>query len=329
MIKLRRGTSICWQPRLRKDRLITFCALTTLFLLLTFLSGWRYSPDLAELLSVAKIYPYTNAPIKALADNSFIVWVVLSVGGLEHARTFFIATYLIAFLFKTSTILRVYGNTPAIIFTLLFFFSVDLNQSRLSLALTFSLLAWLNIRQRKFISGTIYAICSILFHYPVAAFFLFFYHADRLKAKYVISGAASLLFIYFLITNTGLPADRYIAYIRSPHAGGYSHFVLISSAILILCWARITTQQKLISVSTLLICFSTLHLANLSGRLSELLAMGILLASFKHQSSARKNNSFENRGISRYVIIIATLFFFYRATEWILLGNVPGLIIKG
>ena len=300
-------------------RWLIFSTLALIFILLTFLANWRFSPDLAEIDAILPIYPYAKNFLGALGDNSILLWLSLKLAPTINPHTFVLFLYIFAFSLKTTTLLLAFGALPTLTFTLLFFFSVDLNQARLSLALSLTLSSWLLAKQDRRILASLPAAFGLLCHYPTAIFLWLFHSIDKINFKAAMALIATVSVLLIIAPIQDSPASRYLLYLSAGNTGGRSYFSLIAALVTAIYWNRLYRPQKLFAALLVAICVATSPLVNLSGRLSELFTMTLLLIAYSQKTATR----ILRINPTLLSLTISICFFSYRATEWIALGRVP------
>ena len=299
--------------------IVTYLGLLLLFFMFTVGANWKYSVDLQVLKDVAGIYPFANDPAGALADNSFLVWISLAFGPVLAVNTTLASLYVLAFALKTALLLRYFGLSATLALTLLFFFSVDLNQARLSLCLSMLLLAWHTQNQRRTLRAAIFVVLGVLFHYPAGATLLAFYFVTRYPtATFIAAGAAGIGAVVAMFSEDS-PLIRYLIYFNVDSDNSTaSSFYLITLSLVLIYWKRLSKVQAVIALSAVLVSFVARDLVNLSGRLAELTALCVATSSFimggHRRELVRRSNLF---------LLIAAAFFLYRFNQWVIQGNMP------
>lgn len=290
-----------------------------IYLVFTSGTNWKYSIDLQVLKDVAGIYPFTDDPIAALADNSFLVWISLVFDRIVAVDTSLELLYLFAFALKTALLLRYFGLSSTLALTLLFFFAIDLNQARLSLCLSMLLLAWNNHTKQRIVPAVVFSIFGMVLHYPAGAALMLFYFVTRYpKATSIVaiasgSGAALAMF------SEDSPLIRYLIYFNADsNDNTTSSFFLIALSLVILYWRRLSTAQAAIALGAVFISFISRDFLSLSGRLAELTSVNICIYSFivgrdRSEATCRSN----------LLLFVATGFFLYRFNQWVIQGNMP------
>ena len=303
---------------------IAYSLPTALFLLLFFIGmttavDWKFSVDLKVLQDVIAIYPFTDEPLLALADNSAIIWLALQAPNFIDTNILLKLIYVVAFIFKTILLLRYFGVIPAISFTLLFFFAIDLNQARLSLAISLLLVAWSCSTSGKLFFSLLLVTAGIVCHYPGAIVIAFFYLIARNKAISIYIFAGLLVSSIVIFADPDSPALRYLAYFDTTGNDGVAMFFMVTALIVCMYWWRLSTLQRFVSVAATAMSFATRDLVNLSGRVSELVAIFVLLCAFTFNQRIRKERLIR----SEIILLIGIAFFSYRFTQWVIMGGVP------
>lgn len=288
------------------------------YLFMTVGADWRYSVDLQVLNDVVAIYPFPDDLLSAIIDNSALVWLVLKFSWLATPETLLQVIYVTAFALKTSVLLRYFGLLPTLAFTTLLFFSIDLNQARMSIALSLMVLAWSAEQRRAYVTGCLLALLAAACHYPGTAVFALFYLAGRHPKMATIAIVLATFAGVALILSPESPALRYLAYLESDGDDGSAFFFVVTALLTMLYWGRLSPLQRTIAAIATGLAFATRDLVNLSGRVSELAAMAVMLCAFA--SPVRRKEALNADQAS---MVIAVLFFAYRFTQWVVMGQVP------
>ncbi len=289
------------------------------FIGMTTAVDWKFSVDLKVLQDVIAIYPFANEPLLALADNSAIIWLALQAPSSIDPSLLLKLIYSGAFVFKTILLLRYFGAAPTISFTLLFFFAIDLNQARMSLARSLLLLAWSYSTRGKLFTPVLFVTAGAICHYPgtivIAVFYLIAHH--KTISIFVFSGLLTSGIAMF--ANPESPALRYLAYFENTSNDGTAMFFIVTALIVWMYWWRLSTLQRFVSVAATAISFATRDLVNLSGRISVLVAVIVLLCAFTLNQRTKKERLIR----SEIILLIGVIFFSYRFTQWVIMGKVP------
>lgn len=295
-----------------------FFFVALIFLIMTIGADWRYSVDLQVLRDVTQIYPFTNDFISALADNSTLVWLVVQWPNIVDIDFFLKSIYIFAFFLKTSVLFKLFGSIAGLSFSSLFFFSIDLNQARMSLAISFLLFAWWSWNMRYFFIAYILLVVSVFCHYPGALTILLFYLAGRFPKLAIGGFTLAIAAVVAMMTDADAPIFRYLAYFEGTANEGTAFFFIVTGLLYVLFRHRLSLFQCMVSIIAIIISFLFRELLNLSGRVSELTATAILLAAF-----LKPPNRLKKLNVEHIALIIGILFFAYRFIQWVIFNKIP------
>lgn len=310
-------------------KLVVFVALSAIlvmgFYLSTVASNWIYSPDIIVLRRVLDIYPFTDLYL-ALLDNSAVIWAIYILRGASLSYMYLDTFYWLAFILKWLVLYRIYGWVTALTIIILFYFTFDMNQARLSLSMSFLLLSYLYIDRNRITSLTL-SILGFMSHLPFAFVLVTFYSLCKVSIKYIaIALIAGMCLVYYLYTVIeASPAGRFIGYFDPMDGAEMTKFFLVALALLYIYRANLNRGHIIGSLILILISIISglWGLINISGRTSELAALSILLVANLPITFSTKKDNAQLQKRSFAALYVAILFFVYRFTQWVILGNVP------
>jgi hypothetical protein len=298
--------------------LLTAAALFLLFFGMTIAVNWRFSVDLAVLQDVIEIYPFSNEPLLALADNSAVIWLIIQLNEFIEPNSLLRIVYSFAFVAKTLLLLRYFGPSATISLTLLFFFAIDLNQARMSLAISLLLLAWSCSIRGALFCPMIFVAAAAVCHYPAAILITIFYSVARYKYISISIFLGVILAGLAISANPDTPVIRYLAYFES-NGDSSAMFFIITALVIWVYWRRLLMLQRLAAVAATIISFLTRDFVNLSGRISELAAIIVLLCAFSFGQRMKEERLIR----SEIILLVSIIFFSYRFNQWVIMGNIP------
>ena len=316
---LPRADSVQIAP-LRLAECIAVVALSLLlFGWLTWYSEWKYSVDLRVLAWVSDVYPYRESLWDALLDNSVLIWAVLSIEKYVAPAMVLAWFYTAVFVVKLIVLLRMCGPIVTGGFLLLFIFSLDINQARLSLGMVLMTLAVFSFDGARARSLLMAGVAAMI-HLPGAVFMAgFLLTIRRPKAALVVGALVGALGVA-VFSNLELPLVRYADLLDNRGFEGRAYFFVIAGAVLFALRRNIGSATFLLACTCVVVAGLSSHLFNLSGRLSELTAAGTIIAAFGSRNPAW----IQQRRTGEYTVLaIGLVFFLYRAYQWIWLGNYP------
>jgi hypothetical protein len=164
-------------------------------------------------------------------------------------------------------------------------------------------------------------------HLPFALALVTFYSLNKVSIKYIgialISGLCLVYYLYTIIEAS--PAGRFIGYFDPMDGAEMTKFFLVALALLYIYRADLNRGHIIGSLILILISIISglWGLINISGRTSELAALSILLVANLPVKLSTKKDEAQLKKRSFAALYVSILFFVYRFTQWVILGNVP------
>lgn len=297
---------------------LVFLLLGIIYFLMTWGVNWKYSIDLQVLRDVVEIYPFREDFGSAFVDNSALVWLILKADWLADSETLLKLLYIGTFLFKTALLLRFMGSVPTVAFTALFFFSIDLNQARMALAISLLLLAFVSGQRSRYVWSAVLVAAAVVCHYPGSMVLLLFFLAAWHPRFAMCATVATVALVTAILLGEDSPILRYLIYIEDAGEGGQASFFIVSALLTATFWSRLSLLQRLVMVGAVAVSFFMRDLLSLSGRVSELSATAMLL--WCYRTTLPDEKKFNANAI---FLTVGILFLMYRVGQWVVLDQVP------
>lgn len=305
--------------------LVSISLLLLIYYSFTIVADWKFSPDVQVLQSVLDIYPFQEFN-EALLDNSVVVWVIYKLRGDSSAYSYLYSFYWMAFITKWIILYRIYGFLVAVSITILFFFSFDLNQARLSISLSLVLLSYVCWGRSRFFS-LLFLMLGFVSHVPFAVSLVGFYFLRLVPIKFAVIAISLLVSLTYSLLSLieDSPAGRFIGYLEPMDGAEMTKFFSVTIMLLIVYRKYLSREHLMGAIGLILVSIlsGVFGLINISGRSSELAAINILLiGNLPGITGFCESKSMRQRRLL-FVLFISLLFFLYRFTQWVIMGNVP------
>lgn len=294
---------------------------------LPWLTKAKYNQDLLVII----VYLNTNFEDMTLwdsfKDNTTFVYAIRVLFPDVSSYTLIFILHNISVVLLTFVLKRYLRPIYVCAVMLFCFFTIFCNQFRLAYALSVGIIGFMTYLKNRN-KGILIMLFSAFFHFFAAFFLVSILLVDlfnRSKGVYklltiIIVSLTLLIMFYFVVAN-----PRFLLYLEKDEGDFVSNTYLLVFMAMITIWKSVDENKKKFVCFICIMVIITAPLPNVSSRLGELLfiimlflSKDALLSIYSNRWVGCKLQSYR----SKLYFFIGLFFFFYRFTNWIILGKI-------